>query len=168
MTFECIYSSPVGELRVVTTDTEVLMCDWIASEKHAGALKRIGGDFATKSYEGCDFMRKVVTELDEYFNGSRCVFDLSLRLVGTPFQLDVWKALQSLEYGRTVSYATLANKSGHASSIRAVASAVAMNPISVFLPCHRVIRSDGTIGNYRGGDDAKKFLLELERKCDIQ
>lgn len=165
MTFECMYSSPVGELRVVTTDAEVLMCDWIASEKHAGALKRIGGDFATKSYEGCDFMRKVLSELDEYFSGSRRSFDLPVRFVGTDFQVDVWKALQSLEYGRTVNYATVAAKSGHMASVRAVATAVGMNPVSVIVPCHRVIRANGNIGEYRGGINAKRFLLELERQA---
>jgi methylated-DNA-[protein]-cysteine S-methyltransferase len=101
--------------------------------------------------------------LDEYFRGERTEFDLSLELVGTAFQRRVWEALRAIPYGRTVSYGELARRIGRPAAVRAVGLANGRNPVSVIVPCHRVIGADGSLTGYGGGVERKRFLLELER-----
>lgn len=102
-------------------------------------------------------------ELQEYFAGRRRAFTVPLDLHLAGFRGEVVRALATLEYGRRVSYKELAEQVGNPGAVRAVGSACAGNPIPIFLPCHRVVRSDGTWGNYRGGEQAKTYLLDLER-----
>jgi methylated-DNA-[protein]-cysteine S-methyltransferase len=102
-------------------------------------------------------------QLQEYFTGQRSRFDLPLSLAGTEFQCRVWHALAAIPAGKTVTYRALAESVGAARGVRAVAAAVGRNPISVVLPCHRVIGSDGSLTGYAGGLDRKKALLELEQ-----
>lgn len=103
-------------------------------------------------------------ELHEYFEGNRCDFTFPLNPQGTPFQKEVWKILQSIPYGTTISYAEEAIWFGNPKAIRAVASANGRNPIAILIPCHRVIASDGGLGGYSGGVEKKEFLLALEKK----
>ena len=100
--------------------------------------------------------------MNEYFAGARREFDLPLLLVGTDFQKTVWKGLQSIPYGKTVSYSQLAKTIGKPLAVRAVAAANGANAISIILPCHRVIGSDNSLTGYGGGLPAKQKLLELE------
>lgn len=105
----------------------------------------------------------VIAQLDEYFQGVRTQFDIPLDVsFGTPFEQLVWRALQQIPYGQTISYATLASNIGKPTAFRAVANANGKNPISIIIPCHRVIASDGRLGGYTGGVDIKKQLLNLE------
>jgi methylated-DNA-[protein]-cysteine S-methyltransferase len=101
-------------------------------------------------------------QLDEYFTGSRHVFDLPLAPVGTPFQLAVWHALQGIAYGQTISYGQLARALGNANGARAVGLANGSNPLPVIIPCHRVIGADGSLTGFGGGLDIKQALLRLE------
>jgi methylated-DNA-[protein]-cysteine S-methyltransferase len=101
-------------------------------------------------------------QLGEYFDGRRAAFDLSLELVGTPFQRRVWRALQEIPYGETVTYGQLARRLGRTAASRAVGAANGQNPISVVVPCHRVVGADGTLTGYGGGLERKRFLLDLE------
>ena len=101
-------------------------------------------------------------QLNEYLSGRRKEFDLEYGPEGTDFQKDVWRALMRIPYGRTVSYSELAEMSGHPGAQRAVGNAVGRNPVPIFIPCHRVIRSDGDIGGFSLGVELKKRLLELE------
>jgi methylated-DNA-[protein]-cysteine S-methyltransferase len=102
------------------------------------------------------------TQLDEYFAGERSVFDVALKMTGTPFQRRVWSALQQVDYGETISYGELARRIGKPTAARAVGLANASNPISVIVPCHRVIGADGTLTGYGGGIERKRLLLALE------
>lgn len=104
------------------------------------------------------------SELDEYFALKRQEFTVPLAPAGTPFQMSVWHTLQKIPYGETVSYAAEAQMLGRPSAVRAVASANGRNPISILIPCHRVIASGGGIGGYSGGVWRKEFLLALEAK----
>lgn len=104
----------------------------------------------------------VCRQLDEYFEGRREVFDLRLAPQGTTFQQQVWQALQHIPYGRTWSYAELAQHIENPRAIRAVGTANGANPISIIIPCHRVIGSNGTLTGYAGGLARKQALLELE------
>ncbi|WP_201594081.1 methylated-DNA--[protein]-cysteine S-methyltransferase [Psychrobacter vallis] len=106
---------------------------------------------------------EAIEQLDEYFKGDRQAFDLALDLsLGTPFQQQVWQALQDIKHGQTISYATLARNVDNPKGFRAVANANGKNPFSIIVPCHRVIASDGKLGGYTGGLDKKEYLLALE------
>jgi len=101
-------------------------------------------------------------QLKEYFDGARKSFDLPLSLRGTPFQMAVWDALQKIPYGETRSYGDIARQVGRPGGARAVGMANNRNPISIIIPCHRVIGADGKLVGYGGGLDKKAFLLRLE------
>jgi methylated-DNA-[protein]-cysteine S-methyltransferase len=104
----------------------------------------------------------VCSQLDEYFVGKRRQFELRLAPKGTAFQQAVWQALQAIPYGRTCSYSELANVIGRSQAVRAVGTANGANPISIIVPCHRVIGRDGSLTGYAGGLPRKQQLLELE------
>jgi len=105
-------------------------------------------------------------ELREYFEGKRKIFTLPLAPDGTPFQKKVWETLRIIPYGETISYAEEAKLFGNAKAVRAVASANGRNPISILIPCHRVIATGGGLGGYSGGLWRKEFLLAVEKKSD--
>jgi O-6-methylguanine DNA methyltransferase len=100
--------------------------------------------------------------LAAYFRGTLLQFELPLRMPGTPFQQKVWEELRAIPYGETISYMELARRIGHPGASRAVGSANGRNPISIVVPCHRVIAADGTLGGYGGGLDRKEWLLQHE------
>jgi methylated-DNA-[protein]-cysteine S-methyltransferase len=104
----------------------------------------------------------VADQLERYFAGERTSFDLELRPRGNEFQLKVWEALTQIPYGTTTSYGELARRIGHPDGARAVGLANGQNPISVIVPCHRVIGADGKLVGYGGGLERKRLLLELE------
>ncbi len=105
----------------------------------------------------------VVRQLEEYFRGERRDFDLLLAPRGTVFQLAVWRELQRIPYGTTISYAELARRIGRPAAVRAAGAANGANPIPIVIPCHRVIGADGTLTGYGGGIDKKRALLALEQ-----
>lgn len=104
------------------------------------------------------------TALTTYLTGTSQSFDLFLdQTSGTPFQHQVWQALQQIPYGQTVTYSELATTLNRPTAVRAIASAVGKNPLLIVVPCHRVLRKDGTLGGYRGGLVMKTALLSLEK-----
>jgi methylated-DNA-[protein]-cysteine S-methyltransferase len=105
-----------------------------------------------------------VRQLAEYFAGELTEFDLELTLAGTPFQQRVWTALREIPYGETESYGELAQRIGSPTGARAVGLANGRNPISIIVPCHRVIGSSGSLTGYGGGIERKQFLLEFEQR----
>ena len=146
-------SSPVGEL-LLSAGEGRLSGLFLPAEQHeppAGAI-RDGAAFAA-----------VRRQLEEYFAGERAVFDLPLAPVGTPFRQRVWEELRRIGYGETISYAELASRIGRPTAIRAAGAANGANPVSIVIPCHRVVGSSGALTGYSGGLEAKRFLIELER-----
>ena len=133
-----------------------------------------GSDAAVKSAAGSDtagkcvppptdpLLKKAVKQLDEYFAGRRKEFNLPLSMKGTAFQKKVWAALQEIPYGETRSYGDIAKAIGKPKAARAVGMANNRNPVSIIVPCHRVIGSNGSLVGYGGGLKAKEFLLKLE------
>jgi methylated-DNA-[protein]-cysteine S-methyltransferase len=107
----------------------------------------------------------VRAQLAEYFAGARQQFDVPLRLAGTPFQERVWRELQRIPFGTTITYAELARRIGHPAASRAVGHANSRNPISIIVPCHRVIGAGGKLTGYAGGVDKKRWLLDWERRA---
>lgn len=140
------------------------------------------GDFLTglympehKGWEGPDAAWKqsdapfaeVRRQLAEYFAGERQQFDVPLRLAGTPFQQRVWQELTRIPFGKTITYAELARRVGNPSASRAVGHANGRNPISILVPCHRVVGADGKLTGYAGGVDKKRWLLDWERRNSV-
>src|SRR5215468_862280 len=107
-------------------------------------------------------------QLDAYFSGELTSFDLPLALHGTGFQRSVWAGLQAIPYGETISYRELATRIGKPSASRAVGLANGRNPVSIVVPCHRVIGADGSLTGYGGGMERKRFLLALEQRVSGQ
>ena len=108
---------------------------------------------------------EVVRQLREYFAGQRAEFDLPLAPEGTVFQRSVWRQLQEIPYGETISYGELARRVGNPKASRAVGSANGANPLPIVIPCHRVIAGDGSLGGFGGGLPTKQTLLELELRA---
>lgn len=156
-------------MSLTVRDGKLLLLDWFDKKTHE-LLGKLGGQVAfvpADDLSGQDdnqrVARQLIGELDEYFAGVRKVFAVPLDLsVGTPFQIKVWQALLQIPYGQTISYAQLAGRIGKPTAYRACANANGKNPISLIVPCHRVIASDGTLGGYTGGVAIKKTLLKIE------
>ena len=113
-------------------------------------------------------LNDVVTQLQEYFEGKRSTFNVKISPKGTDFQKRVWNELLNIPFGKTLNYQEIANKLGDPKVIRAAASANGKNPISIIIPCHRVIGSDGSLTGYAGGLHRKKWLLEHENPWQQQ
>ena len=107
-------------------------------------------------------------QLAEYFAGERQQFDVPLKLAGTPFQQRVWQELARIPFGMTITYSQLAERIGKPSATRAVGNANGRNPVSIIVPCHRVIGADGTLTGYGGGIDNKEWLIAWERSAATQ
>ena len=107
-------------------------------------------------------LERAAMQLDAYFNGSLRRFDLPLDLHGTPFQQAVWRQLSAVDYGDTASYLSHACAIGAERAVRAVGSAIGRNPLSIIVPCHRIVASDGKLTGYAGGLARKRYLLALE------
>lgn len=157
------YSSPCGELLLGSYKDRLCICDWREGRRHPRNLARI------QRHLKADFVEKpsgitlaASRQLDEYFARQRKSFDLPLLLAGTDFQKKVWQQLQKIPYGKTVSYGEEAALLGMPEAVRAVANANGANALSIIVPCHRVIGTNGHPTGYGGGMEAKKFLLALE------
>ncbi|MBF6621307.1 MAG: methylated-DNA--[protein]-cysteine S-methyltransferase [Patulibacter sp.] len=117
------------------------------------------------STENAAAFSAVIAQLEQFFAGERTVFELEVELEGTPFQQRVWNALREIPYGQTISYGELARRIDRPSAVRAVGLANGRNPVSVIVPCHRVIGANGTLTGYGGGVERKRLLLDLESRA---
>ncbi|WP_302441954.1 methylated-DNA--[protein]-cysteine S-methyltransferase [Colibacter massiliensis] len=159
MQYVHIYHSPVGPLTLTAND-DALTGLWFETGTYTP-------DFSKDCVKKETALLKTVSgQLDTYFAGRRPQWDIPLQMEGTAFRRAVWDILRTIPYGETVTYGeiatSLAAQSGKRASARAVGGAVGHNPISVIVPCHRVIGSDGSLTGYAGGMDRKKYLLALE------
>ena len=158
-----IYESPCGSLLLGSYDDMLCLCDWLA-EKHHGSVRRRLERLMCAGFEPgtSEVLGAAARQLDEYFAGRRRAFDMPLLLAGTDFQVKVWNELLNIPFGETISYGDLAQRIGMPKAVRAVANANGANPLSVFVPCHRVIGGDRSLTGYGGGIEVKRRLLELE------
>jgi methylated-DNA-[protein]-cysteine S-methyltransferase len=147
-------ASPIGEL-LLLGDGRALHGLFMQAGRRPTAIAP-GWEQDAAAFDG------VRRQLSEYFAGERTRFDLELVLHGTPFQRRVWRALQQIAYGETISYGEVARRLGPRTSPRAVGTANGRNPIAVIVPCHRVIGADGSLTGYGGGLERKRLLLDLE------
>ncbi|CAN5424780.1 methylated-DNA--[protein]-cysteine S-methyltransferase [soil metagenome] len=154
--------TPVGALLLAATERGLVRVAF-ATEDHDAVLASIAARISPRILRAPARLDDAARQLDEYFEGRRHAFDLPLDLsLSTGFRRTVLARLREIEYGHTASYAAVAVAAGSPRAVRAVGSACATNPLPVVVPCHRVVRSDGTIGQYLGGTDAKRALLRLE------
>lgn len=153
------YSSPVGEMLVGSYDDKLCICDWATEKRQATIDRRIQRHLNAEYEEGTSAtIEQAIKELDEYFAGKRQTFEIPILFTGSEFQCTVWKELMRIPYGTTLSYGELARRIHNPKAVRAVASANATNPISIFVPCHRVIGSNHKLTGYGGGLDTKKII----------
>ena len=159
------YSSPYGELLLGSFGDALCLCDWKYRKMRSSINKRIQNGLDNHFEESSSTVISLAIEqLSAYFSGDRKYFDIPIQLVGTDFQKKVWGELLKIPYGETETYLSLSRKVGDEKFIRAVASANGANALSIIVPCHRIIGSDGKLVGYAGGLGAKKKLLELENK----
>jgi len=159
--FYTSYDSPVGKLLLAATDRGLA---GVYFENH----RHFKGSAGWQLDDGHAVLLKVKQQLQEYFAGRRREFDLPLDMSsGTPFQQAVWQALLEIPFGTTASYGELARQIGKPSAVRAVGAANGRNPVSIIVPCHRVIAGSGALTGYAGGLPNKQILLALEADSQL-
>jgi methylated-DNA-[protein]-cysteine S-methyltransferase len=146
--------SPIGELTLVASDG-VLSGIYFPGHWHMPAPEVFG----TRSERGFEQARR---QLSEYFVGERTEFELTTTVAGEDFQRRVWELIDRIPYGQTTTYGEMAHELGDPALAREVGAAVGRNPLSIVVPCHRVVGKDGKLTGYAGGLERKRFLLELE------
>jgi methylated-DNA-[protein]-cysteine S-methyltransferase len=155
--------SPVGELRLIAGDNGLRAILWGAED-----LARIASIDVANLIEGSTpVLDRAVTQLEEYFAGTRREFDLPLDPGGTPFQQSAWQVLRTIPYGKTISYGQQAWQLGDPNKARAVGAANGKNPLSIVVPCHRVIGSTGGLTGFAAGVEIKSWLLDHERQLRL-
>ena len=185
--YKMYYKSPIGLIEVAGTNKGILSVSFIDEgceqyKRCCGCTKNPdkqynrlisngdiqddeymqGEDMEDKNKKAIKHVNECINQLDEYFSGERKIFHIDVILKGTEFQRKVWNTLKEIPYGVTVSYAMIAGKIGNKKAVRAVGNANNKNPVSIIIPCHRVIGSDGSLTGYGGGLWRKKWLLEHE------
>jgi len=149
--FRILYQSPIGLIEIGGTDTAVT------------SVRFVSGRPPQPSSESTPVLRDAFRQIDEYFLGRRTTFRVALDLRGTPFQQSVWRALLDVPFGRNTTYRDIAAAIGRPRAVRAVGAANGANPVSIIVPCHRVIGADGSLVGYGGGLRRKAWLLAHEQ-----
>jgi methylated-DNA-[protein]-cysteine S-methyltransferase len=155
--------TPVGNTTVAATDRGLVRVI-LPNEDRDSGLERLARQVSPRIIEAPGRLDAARRELDEYFAGTRRAFnlDVDMRLARGDFYRRVLEQLRSIDFGETLTYGQVAERAGNARAVRAAGTACGSNPIPIVVPCHRVVRSGGEIGNYGGGPEMKRFLLELE------
>jgi len=151
-----LYESPQGRMLLVANDVG-LSGAYFEGQKY---FPRVEPEWRRDACHAP--LRQAKRELAEYFGGGRKRFESPLAPEGTPFQRSVWKAISTVAFGDTITYAELARRAGFPGSARAAGAATGRNPISIIVPCHRIVGSNGSLTGYAGGLDRKRALLALE------
>ena len=161
----CYFRTKIGELMLGSYDKKLCLLDFRYRKMRKTIDNRIkNGLNANFIINENKLLEKTKCQINEYLNGDRKQFDLPLVLVGTDFQKNVWNSLLKIRYGKTTTYLQIAKNIKNEKAVRAVASANGANAMSLIVPCHRVIGSNGELVGYGGGLPAKKRLLKLERE----
>ena len=157
------FLSPLGEIRMLASDSGLVGIYFPAQAPKLEA--RLAPDGVRRGH-GNIFLLRAEAYLACYFDGDLGFApEIPLDMRGTPFQVGVWTALGEIQPAQTLSYGELASRMGRPRAARAVAGAIGRNPLSILVPCHRVVGADGSLTGYAGGLKAKRFLLEHERRC---
>lgn len=155
--------TPLGDMFCAATSKGVCLLSFFNSKHLQKQIEKVQNFFNAEAIPAHNqYFECLQKELNEYFKGLRKEFTIPLQLVGTPFQQNVWKILQLIPYGEKISYKDEAKLLKKPDASRAVANANGQNLISILIPCHRIIQSNGKLGGYSSGIDKKEFLLNLE------
>ena len=152
--------TPLGDLTVVASASGICAILWPNDDPKRVRLRYVAGTSQAQAAH----VEAARSQLLDFFDRRLTEFDLALDMRGTDFQRAVWGALKGVGYGRTSTYASIADAIGKPGSARAVGAAVGRNPVSIVVPCHRIVGSNGSLTGFAGGLDAKRFLLALEAK----
>ena len=169
MLYQHAINSPVGELTLTVTEAgDIRALLWPDHPENLVSLENRGDQVAapTTSHPatvGTTF-ENTTHQIADYFDSRRTTFDLPLDLKGTDFQVETWQALQTISYGETSTYGQHAAALGRPKAARAIGAAIGRNPISIIVPCHRVVGASGSLTGFAGGLPTKSFLLELEQR----
>lgn len=161
-----IYPSPLGDIILVSYQGNLVYSNWDSKdckrklEKLEAAIRCSNSDLI----EDIQILEEAEIQLVRYFSGEVVTLDVEIDFIGTEFQKKVWRKLLTVGYGQTISYKELANRCNNPASVRAIANACGANPLALFVPCHRVVASNGGYGGYTGGLDKKMALLDWERQ----
>lgn len=159
------YATPLGDMQAVFSDDGLCLLEFVGQKRLDRELRQVQAARGGPIREGeSPLTARLGRQLAAYFAGERKGFDVPLDPVGTPFQQSVWRALLAIPYGQTWSYAQEAAHIGRPTAVRAVANANGNNKISIVIPCHRVIGSNGQLTGYGGGLPRKEWLLDLETR----
>lgn len=157
------YHTPFGVLILGSFDDRLCMCDWEQRRNRETVCRKLSAMLGASYREGDNRLLQSAAEmLDRYFAGSDQMTGLPLLPCGSDFQKTVWEGVSMVPYGSTLSYGALAHRLGRPEAVRAVAAAVGANPLSIFIPCHRITGRNGQLTGYAGGIEAKRGLLALE------
>jgi O-6-methylguanine DNA methyltransferase len=161
------FSTPLGEMFAATSKKGIVMLCFFTPFNIEAKIQTLKNTLDAEVIPGNSEIFDVLKiQLEEYFNKKRKTFEIPFQLIGSPFQIQSWKALLDIPYGKTISYKEQAIKIQNQKAHRAVANANAQNMIAILVPCHRVISSDGKLNGYNGGVEKKEFLLKLESSND--
>ncbi len=162
------FKTRIGELILGSFEEKLCLLDFRYRRMRAVVDKRIKKGLEAEFVEQSnDILTEAKVQIDEYLDGDRISFEIPVLMVGTEFQKDVWKTLRQVPYGKTSTYLDIAKSINNEKAVRAVASANGANSISLIIPCHRVIGSDGELVGYGGGLSVKKRLLKLEQNNNV-
>jgi methylated-DNA-[protein]-cysteine S-methyltransferase len=157
------YKTSYGELLIGAIKDKVCLCDWRYRKARKVIDKRLCKYFKAEIVNGKhQVIDQVMNQLEEYLIGKRFNFNVPIAIAGTDFQQSVWHQLQAIPFGQTITYRKLAERLANVKAVRAVANATGANALSILVPCHRVIGSDGQLTGYAGGIEAKQQLIYLE------
>lgn len=145
----CVIPTPIGHIAICEEDGAICAIDFTEGGLYPPATP---------------LLAEAARQLTAYFGGTLTEFDLPIRMEGTAFRMQCWQALRTIPYGETISYGEQAKRIGNPKAVRAVGGANHRNPISIVVPCHRVIGADGSMTGYGGGVDRKTWLLDHERR----
>jgi methylated-DNA-[protein]-cysteine S-methyltransferase len=154
------YESPYGQMLLVTRD-DGLSGVYFETQKYYPSI-----DSQWRRDEGHFLIAQARRELAEYFAGERERFEIALAPEGTPFQHAIWQGIATVRFGRTISYGQLAQLAGYPGQARAAGAATGRNPLTIIVPCHRIVASNGALTGYAGGLDRKRALLALESRAE--
>lgn len=162
------FETPFGTVRIAASRAGLIDLTWQLSSDDEFIARLEGRHRETPVVCDCDELEDAEKQMQEYFDRKRRDFDLSLDLSAlTDFQRDVLGAAANLEFGEVVTYTDIARRIGRPKASRAVGNALGQNPLAIIVPCHRVVRTDGTLGGYTGGLQYKKVLLDIEGRQDL-
>jgi len=159
----CVHDSPVGPLTLIAHETALVAVLW--PDERDGRVRLASEPRVVDAHH--PVLAEAVRQLSEYFAGDRRDFELGLDPQGTDFQRDVWWSLADIPFGETSTYGRQAELIGRPRAVRAVGSANGRNPLSIVLPCHRIVAADGGLAGFAGGLETKRWLLDHERRIAV-